>query len=76
MPRTLIHLLGSGKTNKADSFTKNHLPSHHTSMRHEYLHKANHIFSIVPLLGCINHRLGITSHDMRHEPGGPKSNRQ
>ena len=67
---------GPGKTNKADYFTKHHLPIHHTAMSHKYLHKSFHSIIFVPPWACINHRLGLTSSNMSREPRGPKSNRQ
>ena len=67
---------GLGKTNKADYFTKNHPPSHHKTTRHEYPHKANNSLRFFPPRGCINHKLGLNSPDMSHEPLGPKSNRK
>ena len=45
-------------------------------MRHEYLHKANHSLSFAPPRGCINHGLVLTSPEMSHKPGYPKSNHQ
>ena len=65
---------GLGKTNKADYFTKNHPPSDHIAMRHEYLHNGNHSIIFIRLQGIIDHVLVLTIHNMSHEPGGPKSN--
>ena len=67
---------GPDKTNKADYFTKHHPPSHHISMRREYLHKSNHSLSFVPQRGFINHILGLTSPNISHKPRVPESNRQ
>ena len=67
---------GPEKTNKADYFTKHHPPSHHIAISHEYLHKDNPSLIFVPLRGCVNHVMGITSPDMSHEPVGPKYNHQ
>ena len=64
---------GLRKTNKVNYFTRHHLPRHDTVMKHEYLCKANHSLSFVPLRGFINHVLGLTSTNMSDEPGGPKS---
>ena len=64
------------KTDKLDYFTKHHPSSHHTVMRHEYLQKANHSLSFVPLWGCINHILGLNSPNMSNELRGPKYNFQ
>ena len=64
---------GPVKTNKADYFTKHHPPRHHTTMRREYLNKSNHIIRFIPPRGCINHRLGLTSPNISHEPGVPKT---
>ena len=61
------------KTNKTGYFNKYNPLSHHTVLRHEYLHKYNHIIRFLPSLGCINHGLGLTSPDMTREPGVPKS---
>ena len=67
---------GPVQTNKAGFFTKHHPPSHHTAMRHEYLHKYNHSLSFVPPRGCITHILVLTSPGMSNEPRVPKLNCQ
>ena len=65
-----------GKTNRADYFDKHNPPSHYTEMRRKYPHKNIHSLIFVPMRGCINHGLVITSPDMSHEPRGPKYYRQ
>ena len=67
---------GPSKTNKSDYFIKYNPSIHHTVMRHEYLHKANHGLSFVPPRGSINHILGLNSTNMSHEHAGPTYIRQ
>ena len=38
-----------GKSKKSNYFTKRHIPSHHTAMRHEYHQNANDSIIFVPL---------------------------
>ena len=75
-PRTILHLLGPVKTNKADYFTKHHPPIHHTVMRYEYLHKSNHSLSFLFSWGCNNYELGLTSPSMSQELRSPNYDRQ